>query len=112
MKLSDGQAIFVGFKLEGSLKHQLGSLSGPDAQYVSRDESTFLRICTKDDHPYVGKVIREPLATDRVEDVRRNVISIVGRLCPDVRLPTVLQIWVCEKDTENEDTAAMDKVGD
>ena len=103
MKLSDGQAIFVGFKLEGSLKHQLNSLSGPDAQYVSREESTFLRICTNGDQPYVGKVVHEPLATDRVDDVRRNVISIIGRLCPDVRLPTVLQIWVCEKEPASED---------
>jgi len=109
VKLSVGQAIFVGFKLEGSLKHQLESLSGPDAQYVSREETTFLRICTKDDHPYVGKVIREPLSTDRVDDVRRNVLSIVGRVCPEVRLPTVLQIWVCEKEPPEDPTAEINR---
>ena len=34
------------------------------------------------------------MSTDRVDDVRRNVLSIVGRLCPEVRLPQVLDIWV------------------
>ena len=38
---------------------------------------------------YVGKVIEDGLTTDRVDDVRRNVLSIVRRLCPDTRLPDV-----------------------
>jgi hypothetical protein len=90
--------LFVGFKLDGSLKHQLRSLSGPDTKYVSTDDSAFLRLCTRDKDLYVGKVITERLTTDRVEDVRRNVLSIVTRLCPETRLPTTLEIWACEAD--------------
>ena len=99
MELSDHHLLFVGFKLDGSLKHQLRSLSGPDAKYVSTDGSAFLRLCTRDKDLYVGKVIDDRLTTDRVEDVRRNVLSIVTRLCPDTRLPTKLEIWACETDT-------------
>ena len=95
MELSDRNEIFVGFKLDGSLKYQLQSISGPDTQYVSSDGSAFLRICRRGDKFYVGKILRAPLATDRVDDVRRNVLSIVGRLCPDTRLPNKLEIWVC-----------------
>ena len=36
------------------------------------------------------------LTTDRVEDVKRNVLSIVRRLCPDVRLPSVMEILPIE----------------
>jgi hypothetical protein len=98
LELSEHHLLFVGFKLDGSLKHQLRSLSGPDAKYVSTDGSAFLRLCTREKDIYVGKVISDRLTTDRVEDVRRNVLSIITRLCPDTRLPTKLEIWACESE--------------
>jgi hypothetical protein len=98
VELSDGQSIFIGFKLDGSLKHQLQSLGGPDRQYVSDDASGFLRLCRRGDDVYVGKVVSDRLSTERIDDIRRNVLSIVGRLCPDVRLPSQLEIWVCAQE--------------
>jgi hypothetical protein len=95
LELSERHPIFVGFKLDSSLRRQLESLEGPDQQYVSRENSTFLRICTKGDDLFVGKVVEDGLTTDRVDDVRRNVLSILQRLCPEVRLPQQLDIWVC-----------------
>lgn len=95
MELSTAHPIFVGFKLDGSLKRQLESLTGPDRKYVSDADSTFLRLCRRGDDVYVGKVIEDGLTTDRVEDVKRNVLSIMRRLCPDVRLPNEMDIWAC-----------------
>ena len=97
MQLSERYSIFIGFKLEGSLRHQLETLSGPDRKYLSAgDDSTFLSLCKQGQDTYVGKVISERLSTDRVDDVRRNVLSILQRLCPETRLPTHLEIWACE----------------
>jgi hypothetical protein len=96
VELSDRHRLFVGFKLDGSLRHQLRSLSGPDTQYVGEGETAFLRLCKRGNDTYVGKVVEERLTTDRVDDVRRNVLSIIARLCPDTRLPRELEIWVCE----------------
>ena len=96
MELSDRHSIFVGFKLDSSLRRQLESLEGPNSRYVSREDSTFLRLCTLGGDIFVGKVIEETLSTDRVDDVRRNVLSILQRICPEVRLPQNLSFWVCE----------------
>jgi len=100
LNLTDQQVIFVGFKMDGSLRHQLGALEGPDRQYVSYDDRAFLTICTHEKKQYVGKVVEGRLTTDHVDDVRRNVLSIVGRLCPEVRLPQNLEIWVCAAPSE------------
>jgi len=93
VELSEKHPIFVGFKLDGTLRHQLDSLTGPDRKYVSHDDATFLTFCTLGSKRYVGKLLEGPMTTDRVDDVRRNVLSIVTRLCPEVRLPEVLEIW-------------------
>jgi len=95
LDLSNEHPIFVGFKLDGSLRRQLEALAGPDRKYVSQEDSTYLRLCRNGEDVYVGKVVEDRLTTDRIEDVRRNVLSIMRRVCPDVRLPSQLEIRVC-----------------
>jgi hypothetical protein len=87
--------IFIGFKVDSGLRSRLDTLSDTDQQYVSRDDSTFLRICRLGDDIYVGKLIHESLTTDRVDDIRRNVLSILRRLGAEVRLPINLKILAC-----------------
>ena len=94
MELSAEHGIFIGFKLDTGLRRQLESLSGPDRRYVSLDDATFLTLCRRGEDVYVGKVVADGLTTGRVDDVRRNVLSIMRRLCPEARLPEVLEFWV------------------
>ena len=101
MEISDRLAIFVGFKMDGQMRRRMESIEGPDRKYVSTEDSTFLRICRMGEDSYVGKVIHEPLSTDRVDDIRRNVLSILQRLCPDTRLPTSMDIVPCVPETVN-----------
>ena len=100
MNLSERQPIFVGLKLDGQLKRRLASLTGPDRKYVSADDPTFLLFCRMGEDEYVGKLIQERMTTDRIDDVRRNVLSILQRLCPDTRLPSQLEILAAEVQAE------------
>ena len=43
----------------------------------------------------MGKLVDDRLTTDRVEDIRRNVLSIIRKVWQEVRLPKNLQILVC-----------------
>jgi len=98
LDLADQQPIFIGFKMETSLKRELEALTGPDRKYVSTEDSTFLRICLLGDKRYVGKLIHERLTIDRVDDIRRNIFSILNRLCPEIRLPQKLEILACSEE--------------
>ena len=91
------QPIFIGFKADLNLRQQLETLSDADKHYVSREDSTFLRICRVGDDIYVGKIIHESLTTDRVDDIRRNVLSILRRIGREVRLPMNLKILACRE---------------
>ena len=101
--------MFVGFKLAGSLRRQLESLGGPERKYLSSDEFSFLTLCRRGEDAYVGKIIEDGLSTDRVDDVRRNVLSIVRRLAPDTRLPEVMDILVCEVPGAEKDEPEKEK---
>lgn len=98
VELLGHQPIFIGFKVDTGLRRQIEGLEGPDKRYVSQEDSTFLRLCKLGDDLYVGKVIEERLTTDRVDDVKRNVFSILNRLFPETRLPADLAILGCRPD--------------
>jgi hypothetical protein len=100
LKLLGDQPIFIGFKMDTSLVRQLESLAGPHKRYVSTEDSEFLRICRLGDDRYVGKLIHERLTTERVDDIRRNIHSILGRICPETRLPKDLAILACSDVSE------------
>jgi hypothetical protein len=103
-ELLDDQPIFIGFKMDGALSRQLRSLAGPERRYVSTDSSDFLRICRLGEQRYVGKLIHERLTIERVDDVRRNIHSILNRLCPDTRLPRDLAIIACGLEERPDET--------
>ena len=102
LDLADDQPVFIGFKMTSSLVRELEALTGPNRKYVSNDDSTFLRICRLGDKRYVGKLIHERLTTDRVDDIRRNIVSILNRICPETRLPQQLEILACSREDGSE----------
>ena len=97
LQLKDRTSLFVGYKMDTSLRRRLAELAGADRRYVSTEDSTFLRICRLGEDEYVGKVVDEPIATDRVDDIRRNVLSILQRISPETRFPAHLTIFACEE---------------
>ena len=98
------QPIFIGFKVDSQLRAKLESLSDADKKYVSSGSSTFLRICMVGEDRYVGKLVDGRLTTDRVEDIRRNVLSIIRKVGGEGgRMPANLQILACSS-TRGGDT--------
>ena len=95
LELLVDEPIFIGFKASRALRHLLESLGNADKKYVSSEDSTFLRLCSIGEDLYVGKLIYEALATDRVDDIRRNILSILRKIGPAVPLPTTLRIFAC-----------------
>lgn len=93
MKLSDRHPIFVGHKLDGPLRRQLENLTGSERKYIEGD-GAFLTVLRLGEDGYVGKVVTDRITTDRVDDIRRNVLSILQRLCPESRFPKHLDILV------------------
>jgi hypothetical protein len=100
LKLLDTQPLFVGTKMDGPIRRRLESITGTEKKYVSREETSFLTICRLGEDEYVGKVIEDKLTTERVDDIRRNVLSILQRLCPETRFPATLDIFACERPAE------------
>jgi hypothetical protein len=95
LELLVDQPIFIGFKVDSSLRQLIDSLNEFEKKYFSNDDSTFLRLCRVGDDLYVGKLVHETLTTDRVEDIRLNVLSILRRVGSNARAPSAMKIFAC-----------------
>lgn len=104
LELMMDQPIFIGFKADSGLRQHLETLKEPARQYISVEDSTFLRLCRVGDDVYIGKLVHESLTTDRVEDIRRNVLSLVRKIGPEMRLPVHLRILACSEIDTNTAT--------
>lgn len=94
-KLMVKQPIFIGFKADLRLRERLESLTDSEKQYVSQEKSAFLQMCEADEDVYVGKLVVDRLTTDQIEDICRNVLSILRKVGHEARLPKHLQIFAC-----------------
>ena len=99
LNLSFQQLFFVGFKADNSLRRRLEVLNESDRRFVATDDSAILRICRVGADTYVGKLVRDCLMTDQVEDIRRDVLSTIRKLgtLHLVRLPGHLKIVPCSE---------------
>jgi len=105
------QPIFIGFKVDYKLREKLASLDESDKKYVSDRSSTFLRLCGVGKDLYIGKVVDNRLTTDRVEDIRRSVLSLIRKVGHDSRLPANLWILACSSDDAQRSAAGEAGVG-
>jgi len=97
MKLVKDSRLFFGLKIDSKLREALAQAKPGDRRYFEDPESEFLRICEVGEEKWIGKVVPAGLNVTEVEDIQRNIISILRRIAPDVRKPpSLVKIFAIE----------------
>jgi len=91
MKLDKGCALFFGTKIDSKLREGLALSKPGDKKYFDGSSDEFLRILElgddKDKERWIGKVIKAGPAVTEVDDIQRNILSILRRVAPNARIP-------------------------
>jgi hypothetical protein len=81
MKLDKGCALFFGTKIDSKLREGLALSKPGDKKYFDGSSDEFLRIMElgeeKDRERWIGKVIKPGPAVTEVDDIQRNILSIL-----------------------------------
>ncbi len=86
MILVKEQLLFFGCKIDSKLRDALAHAKPGDRRYFEDPNSEFLRICEVGEHKWIGKLMKGGSGVKEVEDIARNVLSILRRIAPDIRL--------------------------
>lgn len=87
MKLDKTSALFFGTRIDSKLREGLALSKPGDKKYFDGTSEEFLRIIETPEEKWVGKVIRGGLPVTEVDDIQRNVLSILRRVAPNARIP-------------------------
>src|SRR5690242_18267489 len=91
MKLDKSCSLFFGTKIDSKLREGLALSKPGDKKYFDGSSDEFLRVLEigdeKDKERWIGKVIKPGPAVTEVEDIQRNILSILRRVAPNARIP-------------------------
>jgi hypothetical protein len=91
MKLDKSCALFFGTKIDSKLREGLALSKPGDKKYFDGSSEEFLRVIElgddKEKERWIGKVIKAGPAVTEVDDIQRNIISILRRVAPNARIP-------------------------
>jgi hypothetical protein len=101
MKLDKGCALFFGTKIDSKLREGLALSKPGDKKYFDGSSEEFLRVLElgeeKDKERWIGKVIKPGPAVTEVDDIQRNILSILRRVAPNARIPaSAVKIFVIQ----------------
>lgn len=86
MKLDKTCALFFGTKIDSKLREALSQSKPGDRKYFEGGSDDFLRIMEVADEKWLGKVVSPGPAVTEVEDIQRNIVSILRRVAPNARV--------------------------
>jgi hypothetical protein len=104
MKLDKTSSLFFATKIDSKLREGLALSKPGDKKYFDGSSEEFLRILEigdeKDKERWIGKVIKPGPAVTEVDDIQRNVLSILRRVAPSARIPqSAVKIFVLQGGT-------------
>jgi hypothetical protein len=101
MKLLKGERLFFGCKIDSKLREALAQAKPGERRYFDDPTGEFLRVLSFEDERWIGKVMGGGVNVSDVEDIQRNVVSILRRVAPSVRTsPTSIKIFAVSAEGE------------
>lgn len=99
MKLDKSSSLFFCTKIDSKLREGLALSKPGDKKYFDGSSEEFLRILElgdeKDRERWIGKVIKPGPAVTEIDDIQRNILSILRRVAPNARIPaSAVKIFV------------------
>jgi hypothetical protein len=101
MKLDKSTSLFFATKIDSKLREGLALSKPGDKKYFDGSSEEFLRVMEigdeKDKERWIGKIIKPGPSVTEVEDIQRNVLSILRRIAPNARIPaSAVKIFVLQ----------------
>ena len=97
MKLDKSCALFFGTKIDSKLREALSQCKPGERKYFDGSSEEFLRIVELPDEKWIGKVIKPGPVVTEVDDIQRNILSILRRVALNARIPaSAVKIFVLQ----------------
>ena len=85
MKISNAQKLFVGLKINASMKRQIEDGAAKGRPIFKAGDPAHLNVLQSGEDVYIGRILDGGFPLDQLDDLRRNIRSIIGITSPESR---------------------------
>ncbi len=98
MRVDTQRKLFAGVRIDSRMREQLEKCPPRDRVFFEADDGKYLTVLRGVEETYIGKVL--PAATElrTVDDIRRNIWSILQRICPGRRDEGEVKLFTIAED--------------
>lgn len=108
MRVDTQKKLFAGVRIDSRMREQLEKCPQRDRVFFESEDGKYLTVLRGVDETYIGKVLPPATELRTVDDIRRNIWSILQRVCPGRRDEGEVKLFTL---TEEEATFAASKRG-
>jgi hypothetical protein len=96
MRIELERKLFVGVRIDNKLRDALEHCPSRDKLYIDGSDPRYLRVVRATEDSYVGKVIDPGATAVSMDDLKRNVLSILTRISPGRRSEDDVKVFALD----------------
>lgn len=85
MRIESHKKLFLGVKIDNKMREQLEKCPQRDRVFFESEDGRYLTVMRGGDDSFIGKLVDGATPAGTVEDLTRNILSILNRICPGRR---------------------------
>ncbi len=82
MRIESERKLFVGMRVDNKMRDQLDHCPSRDRVYFDGSDGRYLQVLRSAEDSYIGKVLDGGTPAARMDDLKRNILSILTRVAP------------------------------
>ena len=96
MRIELKRKLFVGVRIDNKLRDALDHCPNRDRLYFDGSDPRYLLVLRAVEDSFVGKVLDTPITAVSMDDIKRNVLSILTRISGGRRSEDDVKVYVVE----------------
>ena len=82
MRIEAERKLFVGIRVDNKMRDQLANCPQRDKMYFDGSDPRYLQVLRAVEDSYIGKLVDPGSPASSMEDLKRNILSILTRIAP------------------------------
>jgi hypothetical protein len=100
MRVDTSKKLFAGVRIDGRMRELLEKCPQRDRVYFEDPAGRYLVVLRGGDDTYLGKILDPAAVLASMDDVRRNIWSLMQRVCPGRRDENEVKLFALGDDVE------------
>jgi len=97
MRIESERKLFVGIRIDNKMRDQLRNTPARDKHYVDGSDPNYLFECRAVEDNYIGKQIDAGTPASSMEDIKRNIMSILNRVAPGRHRDDAIKVFALDE---------------